>query len=165
MRFIRFLFYNLKIHIIVRRPLPLSTLLIMATRYSDKTKKEVVEFVKKYDAEHGRGGQSAAKKQFKINPISIKKWCVDQGYTTGPSKKKAAAKPAAKPKAAPAKAGAKKGVRRGRKPAAATTTAAAKSAAAPVSSGSMTAKLKKMSDISEKIEALQAEFDALKKSL
>ena len=66
----------------------------MATRYTDKTKQEVVAFVKKYDAQHGRGGQSAAKKKYKINPISIKKWCVDQGYTTGPGRKKKKKAPA-----------------------------------------------------------------------
>lgn len=59
----------------------------MATRYSDKTKQEVVDFVKAYDAEHGRGGESAAKKKYKINPISIKKWCVEAGYNSNQAAK------------------------------------------------------------------------------
>jgi hypothetical protein len=47
----------------------------MAIRYSNKTKREVVEFVRKYDKENGRGGKAAAKKKFKINAITITKWC------------------------------------------------------------------------------------------
>lgn len=134
----------------------------MATRYSDKTKQEVVAFVKKFDDENGRGGQSAAKKKFNINPISIKKWCVDQGYVTGPSKKK---KKAPASNAAPkdgTKRAPRKSAKRSRRTAA---PAAAKSAASPVAAGSTTATLRKMSAISEKIESLQAEFETLKKSL
>ncbi|MDF1810622.1 MAG: hypothetical protein P1V20_00340 [Verrucomicrobiales bacterium] len=133
----------------------------MATRYSDQTKQEVVQFVKDYDAKHGRGGQSAAKKKYKINPISIKKWCVDQGYASGPTrKKKAAAKPAAAKRAT--RKPAKRKAKAASKPAAAT---AAKSAASPVKAGTTAATLKKMGEITEKIEALQAQFEDLKKSL
>jgi hypothetical protein len=46
----------------------------IAIRYSEKTKREVVNFVRKYDKEHGRGGKTAAKKKFGINAISITRW-------------------------------------------------------------------------------------------
>lgn len=118
----------------------------MATRYTDEKKKEVVEFVKKYDQQHGRGGQSAAKKKFEINPISIKKWCVEQGYSTPSSKKKG-----------------KKPAKRTTKQT--TTAVAAKSAAAPVKAGSRSSTLAKMTKIQAQIESLQSEFDSLKAQL
>lgn len=117
----------------------------MATRYTDEKKKEVVEFVKNYDQQNGRGGQSAARKKFEINPISIKKWCVEQGYTTPSSKKKG-----------------KKPTKRSTKTPAAV---AAKSAAAPVKAGSRSTTLAKMTKIQAQIESLQSEFDSLKAQL
>lgn len=54
----------------------------MATRYTQEKKMEVVKFIRNYDREHGRGGQAAAKKKFQINPISIKKWCVELQHVT-----------------------------------------------------------------------------------
>lgn len=49
------------------------------SRYSEKEKQEVVEFVREFNERHGCGGQTAAKERFGINPISIKRWCVDAG--------------------------------------------------------------------------------------
>jgi len=127
----------------------------MATRYSDKTKKDVVDFVKKYDEEHGRGGQSAAKKQFKINPISIKKWCVEQGYAGGPVKKfRSAAGRAGGKKARRSTAGSVRSV----------APAVVRTGPAPRSNPT-TVTLTKMAEISAKIDALQHEFDSLKQSL
>jgi hypothetical protein len=127
----------------------------MATRYSEKTKKEVVDFVKKFDEEHGRGGQSAAKKQFKINPISIKKWCVEQGYEGGPVKK---ARPVV------GKVGAKKGRRSSAGSVRIVATAVGRRADAP-KINTTTVTLTKMAELSAKIDALQHEFDSLKQSL
>lgn len=127
----------------------------MATRYSDKTKKDVVDFVKRYDEEHGRGGQSAAKKQFKINPISIKKWCVEQGYTGGPIKK---ARPTA------GKVGGRKVRRSSVRSVRAVASPVGRSTFAPRSNPT-TVTLTKMAEISSKIDALQHEFDSLKQSL
>lgn len=47
----------------------------MAFKYSEKTKREVVDFVRKYNQLNKRGGKSAARKKFGINPITITKWC------------------------------------------------------------------------------------------
>lgn len=89
----------------------------MATRYTDQKKRELVDFVRAYDEEHGSGGQAAAKKKFGINPISIKKWCVeadiaDQQEVKATPKVKKVARPkvtmkkaAAKVRKAPAQSG------------------------------------------------------------
>ena len=58
----------------------------MATRYDQKTKNEVVSFIKKYNKENGRGGQSAAVKKFSINPITIRSWMEKAGVAL-PGKK------------------------------------------------------------------------------
>ena len=132
------------------------------TRYTEKKKQEVVNFVKKFDAQNGRGGQAAAKKKWGINPITIKSWCVQQGYSAPPRGK---AKPKAKPVAAkkPASKPARKPTRKpGRKPTRKPVAAAARSAAAPVKSGSTASTLAKMSSIQDKIDSLQSEFNALK---
>ena len=137
------------------------------TRYTDKKKREVVEFVKKFDADNGRGGKAAANKKWGINPITITSWCDQLGYSSpsrGKAKPKAKAKPAAAKKATrkPARKPARKKARKtARKPAA----AAARSAAAPVKGGSTASTLAKMSKIQNQIDSLQSEFDSLKAQL
>jgi hypothetical protein len=43
-------------------------------RYTLQEKAEVLDFVDRYNAEHGRGGQTAATKKFQLSPLSISSW-------------------------------------------------------------------------------------------
>ncbi|MBC7980297.1 MAG: hypothetical protein H7Y36_07015 [Armatimonadetes bacterium] len=43
-------------------------------RYTPEEKKEITDFVAKYDSANGRGGKSAAVKKFGISPISLSSW-------------------------------------------------------------------------------------------
>lgn len=144
----------------------------MATRYTDKKKAEVVKFVQNYDAKNGRGGQAAAKKKYKINPISIKKWCVEQGVKTGgksakkkvkkttaakPTRKKAGRKPAAKKKTTRKTTAKKKTTRK--KATRSKTTARKSSGGANGSDSARMAKLEK------KIASLETKLNRLKKAL
>ncbi|MCW1883562.1 hypothetical protein OKA04_02410 [Luteolibacter flavescens] len=43
-------------------------------RYTLQEKADVLEFVDRYNAEHGRGGQTAATKKFQLSPLSISSW-------------------------------------------------------------------------------------------
>lgn len=43
-------------------------------RYTEATKKKVVDFVGSYNAKHGRGGQSAAAKKFNVTQITVSNW-------------------------------------------------------------------------------------------
>jgi hypothetical protein len=43
-------------------------------RYTLQEKAEVLEFVDRFNAEHGRGGQTAATKKFQLSPLSISSW-------------------------------------------------------------------------------------------
>lgn len=111
----------------------------MAKRYSQEEKDAVVEFVKEYNQSNGRGGQSAAKKKFDINPITIKSW-LDKAGVKSPGKKgrkKVGRKPGPKP-----------GRKPGRKPAAV--------------GGSLSASLTRMAQIQDEITALQSEYESLK---
>lgn len=54
----------------------------MAKRYDQKTKDEVVAFIKSFNDENGRGGQAAAAKKYKLNPITIKSWLQKAGVKT-----------------------------------------------------------------------------------
>lgn len=51
-------------------------------RYSAAKKKEVIDFVKKYNSANGRGGQSAAAKKYKITPLTIAAWLRSAGVKT-----------------------------------------------------------------------------------
>jgi len=122
-------------------------------RYDDKKKAEVVAFVKKYNEENGRGGQTAAKEKYKISPISIANWLTKAGEEL-PGKggrKKAAKGKAGRPKGAKAKQGKVKGK-------------VAKSAS-PAAVGSTEKTLARLSEIVAEIDSLQQEFDSLKKTL
>ena len=108
----------------------------MAAKYDDKFKKEVVNFVAGHNKKNGRGGQTAAKKKYGINPITIAAWLDKAGVKT-PGKKRGA-------KGAGTKIKKGKGAKKG-------------SSDATV--------LKRMLSIQEEIDQLQSEFDALKKQL
>ena len=45
-----------------------------AKRYSQEDKKEILDFIEKYNQENGRGGQTAAIKKYKATAISIGNW-------------------------------------------------------------------------------------------
>ena len=51
-------------------------------RYTLQEKAEVLDFVDRYNAEHGRGGQTAATKKFQLSPLSISSWR-KQAFRTG----------------------------------------------------------------------------------
>ena len=124
-------------------------------RYSDKQKADVVAFVKKYNKEKGRGGQSAANEKFKISPISISNWLTAAGEDLpgkGGRKKSAA-------KGKKGKAGRPKGSGKGNvksKPGRKKGSTAA---------GSLSAKIQRLAEIDRELQALQAEFDKLKATL
>lgn len=80
-------------------------------RYTPEQKKEIVDFVLKYNEAKGRGGQSAAVSKFKVTPITIGAWLKAAGVSKKKGKTANASKPAkAKKNAAKkAKRGSKKG--------------------------------------------------------
>jgi hypothetical protein len=112
---------------------------IMAKRYDQKTKDEVVAFIQKYNDENGRGGQSAAAKKYKLNPITVRSWMEKAGVASPGKSSKKKKKAGRKASAAPSR-----------------------KASAPKSTS---AALKRMVKLQEQIEALQAEYDSLKSTL
>lgn len=113
------------------------------TRYTDKQKAEIIDFVNKVNSEKGRGGQTIASKKFKISPITISSWL----------KKSGAKKTTGKKRSLPAKA---------------SKTSASKTS----STSSFGKKLAKLQSLNKQIERAEAdlakmkgEFDALKASL
>ncbi|MDF1862564.1 MAG: hypothetical protein P1U87_20270 [Verrucomicrobiales bacterium] len=113
----------------------------MAIRYDQKTKDEVVSFIQNYNEENGRGGQSAAAKKWKLNPITVKAWMEKAGLSS------------------PGKSGKKKKKNR---PAKASAPAPRKANSAPKN---VSAILKRMVQVQEQIEGLQSEYNSLKFSL
>ena len=112
----------------------------MAIRYDQKTKDEVVSFIQNYNEENGRGGQSAAAKKWKLNPITVKAWMEKAGVSSpGKSGKKKKKNGSAKAAASPRKANG--------------------------SPKSVSAALKRMVQLQEQIEALRSEYNSLKSSL
>jgi len=111
----------------------------MAKRYDQKTKDGVVAFIQKYNDENGRGGQSAAAKKYKLNPITVRAWMEKAGVATPSKSSKKKKKAGLKASAAPSR-----------------------KASAPKSTS---AALKRMVKLQEQIEALQAEYDSLKSTL
>ena len=65
------------------------------TRYTPEQKQEVIDFVNQYNADNGRGGQSAAARKFNISQLTISAWLKKSGKKAAKPAKKAA-KPAAK---------------------------------------------------------------------
>ncbi len=51
----------------------------IAKRYSEAERAEILSFIEKYNAEHGRGGQTAAVKKFKTTTLSINSWSKKSG--------------------------------------------------------------------------------------
>jgi len=114
----------------------------MAVRYDQKTKDEVVAFIEQYNEDNGRGGQAAAAKKYKLNPITVKSWLEKAGVKTpGKSGKKRKG----------AKRGPKKGSRQVSTPQAAST-----------GGSSITDNLKRMADIQKEISKLSDEYEKLK---
>jgi len=116
-------------------------------RYSSEQKQEIVDFVNGFNADNGRGGQSAASKKFGISQLTVASWLKNAGSAP----------------AAPAKRGPKPG-----KAAAAKTAAAAGSSKSGGISGKLSALLALGNEI-EKAEnslaQLKAKFDSIKASL
>lgn len=68
-------------------------------RYSPEEKQEIIDFVQKYNAENGRGGQSAAAKKHGISQLSIASWLKSGGVSAakgGRGRKSAGAPASAK---------------------------------------------------------------------
>ena len=122
-------------------------------RYSDKQKADVVAFVKKYNEENGRGGQSAAKKKFKISPISIANWLKAAGEDLpGKGGRKKSASKGKKGKGGRPKGSGKGRTGRGRRKGGAAT-------------GTLSERIQRLAEIDREMQDLQAEFDKLKASL
>ncbi|MEM9281663.1 MAG: hypothetical protein AAGA96_07555 [Verrucomicrobiota bacterium] len=115
----------------------------MATRYDQKTKDKVVAFITDYNNKNGRGGQSAAAKKWKINPITVKAWMEKAGVASPgkTSKKKAGTK--------------KKGKTATKKTRATRSTKTV----------SISDVLKRMAAIQDEISSLQKEYESLKGKL
>ncbi len=113
-------------------------------RYSPEKKQEVVDFVVKYNQENGRGGQSAAAKEYELSPITVAQWLKKAGVKG----KKGASK-----KAAPA---ARKATRKGGR---------RKAAPAAAASSDTSSVLQRLMEIQEQIEELQSEYESLKAML
>jgi hypothetical protein len=112
----------------------------MAKRYDQKTKDEVVNFIQSFNEKNGRGGQSAAAKKWKLNPITVKAWLEKAGV------------------ASPGKSAKKK--RGGGKAASAKTSLKSSGSAKNVEDV-----LKRLLSIQKEIGSLQKEYDSLKSKL
>ena len=116
----------------------------MAVRYDQKKKDEVVAFIEQYNSDNGRGGQAAAAKKYKLNPITIKSWLEKAGVKTpGKSGKK--------------KKGGKRGPKKGTQ----------RSTTSVASSGGddITSNLKRMTEIQGEIAKLNSEYEKLKNKI
>ncbi len=54
----------------------------IAKRYSEAERSEILSFIEKYNAENGRGGQTAAVKKFGTTTLSINSWSKKSGKKT-----------------------------------------------------------------------------------
>ena len=61
-------------------------------RYTPEEKKDITDFVAGYNAENGRGGQSAAAKKYGISQLSIASWLKNAG-AEAPAGKRRGRKP------------------------------------------------------------------------
>ena len=43
-------------------------------RYTEEEKSEILAFVEKFNAENGRGGQTAAVNKYKVTPMTLSAW-------------------------------------------------------------------------------------------
>ena len=60
---------------------------VRGKRYTPAEKQDIVSFVEKYNAENGRGGQSAASKKFGISQLTISSWLKASGAAPSPGKR------------------------------------------------------------------------------
>ena len=131
----------------------------MATRYDQKTKDEVVAHIQQYNKDKGRGGQSAAVKKWKLNPITVKSWLEKAGVETpgkGGKKKRKPGRPAkATVEEAPKIPRTAKTARAARVP----------RAAKAESGDGVSSTLQRMMAIQSQIVALQNEYTKLKGKL
>lgn len=143
-----------------------SSYYLMANKYDDKTKEEVVAFIRQHNEEHGRGGQSAAVKKWNLNAVTVKSWLAKAGVETpgrGGKRKPAgdkgsAAKAAGKPgRKRGRKPGRKSGRKPGRKP--------GRKAGLSASAASFDGILARMVAIRKEMASLEAEYAALKAKL
>ena len=102
-------------------------------RYSAEEKNDIVAFVQKFNADNGRGGQSAAAKKYGISQLSVASWLKAGGESA----------PVA-------------GKRRGRKP------GSVNKAKGGSTGGSYSAKLGELSALANQIDKAQLELDKLK---
>jgi len=58
----------------MNRKSKIATSSLRGKRYTLQEKAEVLDFVDRYNAEHGRGGQTAATQKFGLSPLSISSW-------------------------------------------------------------------------------------------
>lgn len=130
----------------------------MASKYDQKTKDEVIAFIKEYNAENGRGGQSAAVSKWNLNAVTVKSWLEKAGVATPGrgGKRKVKGKGGRPAKAAKA---AKPGRKPGRKP------GGRRVRPAVPSVGDLSATLNRMVAIRGEIAALEGEYAKLKASL
>lgn len=116
----------------------------MAKRYDQDTKDEVVNFVREFNEENGRGGQSAAVKKWDLNPITVKAWLEKAGVSTPGKSSRKKKKGAAKAKASSTASSAKRSSK---------------------SVDGVEGALKRMMEIQKEIGSLQKEYDSLKGKL
>jgi transposase len=118
-------------------------------RYSKAEVSEIIAFINDHNTKNKRGGQKVASEKFGVSAVTISRWMNLDG-------KKSADNPSKKP------------AKRGRKPG---TKNARKKSTVSRAKGSVTAgkdpaaTLARLGQIYQQIEALQTEYDALKKSL
>lgn len=106
-----------------------------ATRYSPEAKAEILQFVSEHDSAKGRGGKSAAVRQFGVSALTLSSWMK-------------ASKGAGK-----VKRGLKAKERKG------------SGKASVVAGGGIEATLNRMLQIRKEIDSLKAEFESLKARL
>jgi hypothetical protein len=50
-----------------------------AKRYTEEQRTEILAFIEKFNAENGRGGQTAAVKKYKVTPLTLSAWSKKTG--------------------------------------------------------------------------------------
>jgi len=129
----------------------------MASKYDQKTKDEVIAFIKKHNEDNGRGGQSAAVKKWKLNSVTVKSWLEKAGVDTPGRGGKKKRKPGRPPKVVTEdkprlKPGRKPGFKPGPKPAVAAV-------------GDLAGMLNRLLAIRNEIASLESEYGNLKTKL
>ncbi|MFW6253430.1 MAG: hypothetical protein ACOC41_00725 [Chitinivibrionales bacterium] len=106
-------------------------------------RKKALEFIAKYNAEHGgRGGITAAAKKYKVHPITVGKWVKEEGL----------------PEVAATEGAAPKAAKKSRRKAAPAPTASA----ASVDKKSVMGKIEEIQDLESHIAGLQAQVAEIK---